>query len=138
MGKGVMDVDAYVDRWRTNRSGRGAVADWLLQLLSLFTTRDTRGYSPFSFLFSKSFLFPFPPRQLSVRFPFLLGASTSRAGHECTRSNGRWLTRCFSTALPSLLFLCVMIDGVVTRIMQIGPPGDGDGDGDRDGDAEGT
>ena len=132
MGKGVMDDDAYVDRWRTNRSGRGAVAGWLLQLLSLFTTRDTRGYSPFSFLFSKSFLFPFPPRQLSVLFPFLLGTSTSRAGHECTRSNGRWLPRCFSTALPSLLFLCVVIDGAVTRIMQIGPPGDGDGD------AEGT
>ena len=84
MGKGngerVVDDDAYVDRWRTNRSGRGAVAGWLLQLLSLFTTRDTRGYSPFSFLFSKSFLFPFPPRQLSVVFHFRLGTSTSRTG----------------------------------------------------------
>ena len=57
----VVGGDAYMDRWRTIDQGEGG-GSLAVAVALLFTTRDTRGYSPFSFLFSKSFLFPFPPR----------------------------------------------------------------------------
>ena len=49
----VVGDDAYMDRWRTIDQGEGG-GGLAVAVALLFTTRDTRGYSPFSFLFSKS------------------------------------------------------------------------------------